>query len=267
MKVRTSYVFCQWSFCDLIPLVTSEDVTQPWPRRPARLASAVIDNLVDRVVSGEFPPGSVLPTEPALGETFGVSRTVVREAIKTLETMHLVKAQQGQGTRTLPMTEWDLVNPTVLAAVVRHDSELAILDELIDVRRSLEAQMAGAAAERLTEADRELIEQRFADLERRIEDPVGYALADVAFHDAIMAASGNRLGRAIMTRLTEEAYRSMRYVGEPTRKDREISNDAHRAIRDAVLAGDPPLAATCMNEHILEAWSRRRPGSQGQPKK
>lgn len=245
--------------------MSADDVIQPWPRRPARLASGVIDTLMDRIVSGDFPPGAVLPTEPTLGETFGVSRTVIREAIKTLETMRLVKAQQGQGTKALPMKEWDLVNPSVLAAVVRHDSELAILDELVDVRRSLETQMASAAATRLTEEDRQLIDQRMNDLDLRIDDPQGYAAADIAFHDAILAASGNRLGRAIINRLTEEAYRSLRYIGEPTRHDREISNVAHRAIRDAVLAGDSDRAGQTMNRHILEAWERRRPNTRVGP--
>jgi len=239
--------------------MSADDVIQPWPRRPARLASAVIDTLVDRIVSGEFPQGAALPIEPMLAETFGVSRPVVREAIKALETMRLVQAKQGQGTRILPVNEWDLVNPIVLAAVVRHDSELAILDELVGVRRSLEAQMAREAATRLTPEDRALIEERMGDLDQKIDDPQGYAVADVAFHDAILAASGNRLGRAIINRLTEEAYRSLRYIGEPTQHDREISNIAHRAIRDAVFSGDPDLAAERMNAHILEAWERRRP--------
>jgi DNA-binding FadR family transcriptional regulator len=69
-----------------------------WPRRPQRLATAVIAELVDRIVGGQLAAGSTLPTEPALCATFGVSRTVVREAVKSLEAMRLVKVQQGQGT-------------------------------------------------------------------------------------------------------------------------------------------------------------------------
>ncbi|MDT4915284.1 MAG: hypothetical protein QOC66_4412, partial [Pseudonocardiales bacterium] len=67
---------------------------QSWPRRPARLATAVVEDLVDRIVGGELPVGSALPTEPVLCEMFSVSRTVVREAVKSLEGMGLVRAQQ-----------------------------------------------------------------------------------------------------------------------------------------------------------------------------
>ena len=238
---------------------TSPSGLTPWPRRPARLATAVIEELVDRVVSGAFPAGSVLPTEPALCEAFGVSRSVVREAVKTLETMRLVKVQQGQGTTVLTLDSWDLVNPLVLAAVVRHDEELAILDHLIDVRCALETLMAGRAATRHTEADRELIDRRYADLEALVGEPDAYSRADVAFHDAILTASGNLLGRAIINTLTEEAYRSLRYVGVPTDEDRRQSNVAHRAIRDAVFAGDGAAAEEAMSSHIREAWERRRP--------
>lgn len=230
-----------------------------WPRRPVRLASAVIDDLVDRIVGGGFLEGGTLPREPNLCDSYGVSRSVIREAIKALETMNLVKVQQGQGTTVLPLDHWDLVNPTVLAAVVRHDAELAILDDLVDVRSALEPQMASQAATRATDSDRKRMIDRMAELERYVDDPDRYALADVAFHDAILAASGNRLGRAIISALTTEAYRSIRYIGEPTHEDREISNLAHRAVLDAVVAGDPDLSAQAMNKHIVDSWRRRRP--------
>ena len=237
---------------------TTQDL-QPWPRRPARLATAVIEELVDRIVSGDFPSGSTLPTEPALCQTFGVSRSVLREATKALETMRLVKVQQGHGTTVLPLLNWDLVNPIVLAAVVRHDAEFEVLDHLVDVRRALESQMAGGAALRMTDSERELMDARMADLEEQVDHPDTYSAADVAFHDSILAASGNILGRAIINTLTEEAYRSLRYIGEPTRDDRERSNVAHRAIRDAVANGEADTARELMNTHILEAWERRRP--------
>src|SRR4051794_3685126 len=69
-----------------------------WPRRPQRLATAVVEDLVDRIVGGELPTGSALPIEPVLCEMFAVSRTVIREAVKSLEAMQLVTVQQGQGT-------------------------------------------------------------------------------------------------------------------------------------------------------------------------
>lgn len=236
-----------------------------WPRRPARLATAVIEDLVDRIVGGKFAIGATLPTEPVLGETFGVSRSVLREAIKALEAMRLVKVQQGQGTTVLPLANWDVLNPVVLAAVVRHDAEWEILDHLVDVRRALESQMAMRAATRITKDELKQLFERYEQLELQIDNADGYATADISFHDTILEASGNVLGRAIVNTLTAEAYSSLRYVGEPTSHDRRTSNLAHRAIRDAVAAGEAEKAAALMDEHIREAWDRRRPTRTKEP--
>lgn len=234
-------------------------VEQMWPPRPRRLAIAVTAELVDQIVSGRLHAGEDLPTEPALCESFGVSRTVVREAVKALEAMRMVTVQQGQGTRVRPLSDWDLPDPTVLAAVVRHDDENAILEDLVDVRRALEAQMAGQAAARASAAERELITERLRGLETCIGDTARYLEADVAFHDAIMAAARNRLGRAIMHNLTEEAFRSVRYVGDPSPEDVRSTHEAHRALHDAVIGGDVERAERLMDAHIRESWLRRRP--------
>ncbi|GAA2738234.1 FadR/GntR family transcriptional regulator [Pedococcus aerophilus] len=233
-------------------------VSTPWPRRPRRLATVVIDELVDRLVGGELPVGASLPTEPVLCETFGVSRTVVREAVKALETMRLVTAQQGQGTRIRPLADWDLFNPTVLSAVVRHDADNAILEDLVDVRRTLEARMAGQAAANATPAERAAITERMRELDASMDDAMTYLKADVAFHDAIMIASRNRLGRAMIHNLTVEAYRSLRYVGDPSPEHIRLTNQAHQEVHDAVLSGDAEKASKAMDEHIIESWQRRR---------
>lgn len=237
----------------------SASLSSPWPRRPRRLATAVVEELVDWLVSDGLSTGDSLPTEPALCETFGVSRTVVREAVKALEAMRMVTVQQGQGTRVRPLADWDLLNPTVLSAVVRHDAGNVILGDLVDVRRALEGQMAGQAATNSTPAERAAISERMATLDASIGDATAYLAADVAFHDEIMAASRNRLGRAIIHTLTDEAYRSLRYVGDPSAQHIRLTNEAHQRVHDAVVAGDAVAAQRAMDEHILESWQRRRP--------
>jgi DNA-binding FadR family transcriptional regulator len=229
-----------------------------WPARPRRLATAVVEDLVEQLVRGEFVVGQSLPTEPALCEMFGVSRTVVREAVKSLEGMRLVKAQAGQGTRVRPVVDWDLAAPTVLASFVKHDEENAILEDLIDVRRALESQMAGKAASNASTDERRIITERLRALDATLGDVAAYLEADVAFHDAILAASGNRLGRAMIHNLTVEAYRSIRYVGDPDAEHMRLTNQAHHQIHDAVVSGDADRAARLMDQHITESWRRRR---------
>lgn len=239
--------------------MTETPPPQPWPRRPARLATAVIEELVDWIVDGRVAAGEALPTESALCETFGVSRSVLREAVKAVEGMRLIRVQQGFGTTVLPMTTWDLMNPVVLAAVVRHDDKLLMLDHLLDVRSTLESHMAMNAAVIATEEQRAVLRDRMADLDAYVDDPQRFRGADVAFHDAVHMASGNLLGRAIVTTLIHEAYNSMRFVGEPSTEERRVSNEEHRQILNAIADGDADAAAEAMRRHILEAWERRRP--------
>ena len=228
-------------------------------RRPRRLATAVIDGLVDRLASGALTAGEALPTEPVLCESFDVSRTVVREAVKALEAMGMVSVQQGQGTTVRSLAEWDLTNPTVLAAVVRHDAESSILEDVVAVRRALESQMARQAAEHADAALKATISERMAELTAALGDKYAYFTADIAFHDAIMAGSGNRLGRAIVRNVQVEAYRSLRYVGGSSPEHLRLTHETHQAVHDAVVAGHGALAERLMDEHIRDSWVRRRP--------
>ncbi|HZC70137.1 MAG TPA: FadR/GntR family transcriptional regulator [Jatrophihabitans sp.] len=242
------------------PAPTAGDARYPaWPRRPARLATAVVEDLVDRIVSGAIPVSSALPTEPALCETFGVSRTVVREAVKSLEGMHLVRVQQGLGTRVRAAVDWDLLNPVVLAASVRHDAERSILEDLVSVRRALESQMAGQAARAASEAQLTDIETALRQVQAEDQDGTRFFRADLAFHDAIMEASGNRFARAVIRTVNNEAFRSMRYIGAPTHADYQQSNREHQEIFDQLHARDATKATRAMDNHIYESWLKRKP--------
>jgi DNA-binding FadR family transcriptional regulator len=229
-----------------------------WPKRPARLGTAVVDVLVDRIVAGELEPGTLLPTEPRLSEVFSVSRTVIREAVKNLEQKGLVRARQGQGTRVALPDDWNLLDPMVLEASVRHDKDLRILDDLVEVRRVLEAEMAREAAVRSTSEDREDMRRLLGQLAADAVTPDRHMLTDLEFHDAIMRASGNRLGRAVVRAIHTEARTSDRYNGYPVRADCEASDVGHAQIYDRIVEGDPEGAAAAMSEHIMGSWLARR---------
>src|SRR5436190_11103008 len=136
---------------DCMALPHVRDRKPPW--RPARFASVVVEELAEAIVGGSLAEGDVLPTEPALCEQFGFSRTVIREALKMLEERGLVRVEQGRGTSVQPRASWNLLDPLVLRLALAHDNELALLDDLIAVRRLLEQEMARAAAVRLTDDD------------------------------------------------------------------------------------------------------------------
>jgi DNA-binding FadR family transcriptional regulator len=214
--------------------------------------------MLDRIVSGELGPGTLLPNEPRLCEVFGVSRTVIREAVKILEQKGLVRVKQGLGTTVGMPDEWNLLDPMVLEASVRHDKDLRILDDLVDVRMVLEAQMARQASVKASRDDLAEIGRLLDQLTLEVVMPNRHMLTDLDFHDAIMRASGNRLGRAVVRTIHSEARASARYTGYPQRSDCEASNLGHARIYACIVARDPDGAAAAMSEHILSSWRRRR---------
>ncbi|MEO3790779.1 FadR/GntR family transcriptional regulator [Nonomuraea sp. B10E15] len=238
---------------------TGSDAVPPaWVRRPASLAKAVTAELVERIVRGVHPSGTPLPPEPVLCETFSVSRTVVREAVKILQEKGLVQVRQGAGTMVTPPTMWDMLDELVLAATIDMDESLGILDDLVVTRRLLESDMAHLAAR---VAGEETVEQLRALVDRMddlVDDHVTYADHDRAFHDVIMQASGNRIARGVVRALESQVINTARYMGKPERALCVASNQGHRRIYERIAAHDPDGAAEAMFTHITEAWLVRR---------
>ncbi|MHC5907626.1 FadR/GntR family transcriptional regulator [Streptomyces sp. S6] len=235
-----------------------------WSRRPANLAAALTAELVERIVRGVHPSGSPLPSEPVLCKTFSVSRTVVREAVKILQEKGLVQVRQGAGTTVTPPAMWNMLDELVLGATIAEDESLAILDHLVATRRALESDMANVAA-RL--ADAEVLERLRALVERMdelVDDPAAYQEEDRAFHDTVMQASGNRIGRAVVRSLERQVVDSARYTGRTGRAFCVASNNGHRHIYEQIASHDPEGASEAMFTHITEAWVVRRSGP-GEP--
>jgi DNA-binding FadR family transcriptional regulator len=235
-----------------------------WTRRPANLATAVTAELVERIVRGVHPSGSPLPPEPVLCETFSVSRTVVREAVKILQEKGLVQVRQGTGTLVTPPAMWNMLDELVLGATIADDETLAILDDLVVTRRVLESDMANVAAR---QADEETIERLRYLVERMdalVDDTDSYHEHDRMFHDTVMQASGNRIARGVVRALESQVANTARYMGRTERALCVASNQGHRRIYERIAAHDPEGAAEAMFTHITEAWVVRRSGP-GEP--
>jgi DNA-binding FadR family transcriptional regulator len=228
-----------------------------WPRRPARLGHAVVATLAGQIVSGALTEGTALPPEPVLGETFGVSRSVIRESLKVLEEKGLVIVRQGYGTTVQGRDQWNLLDPLVLKAVIEFDSTLTIFDDLIEVRASLESQMARRAATRLTEGQLHELKAYLDKLDGLIPDPLEYGRAELAYHDAITRFSGNQLARAVLRTQEAFAMNNTYYAGtHRTRADNMISHRGHVAIYEQLLNRDPEGAARAVADHIVGGWER-----------
>jgi DNA-binding FadR family transcriptional regulator len=233
-------------------------MTSPWPQRPARLAIPVVAALVDQIVGGALAPRSSLPPEAALCTSFGVSRTVVREAIKVLEEKGLARARQGQGTTITEPDEWNLLDPVVLEATIRHDETMRILDDLVEVRVALESDMVRTAAQRMTSAELDELAGILDELDSQRRHPDLYQDTDTRFHDLIMRCSANRLARSIIRTIHPHARASSRYNPPADDEDIRQSHLGHVAIYDNLARHDADGAAAAMAKHILGTWTLRK---------
>jgi len=228
-------------------------------RRPARLSVVVVGALVDEIVSGRYPSGTLLPPEPVLCQSFDVSRSVVREAMKVLEEKGLARARQGHGTTVTPPDEWNMLDPAVLDAAIRADATMEILDALVDVRVALESAMASTAARSMDEADLAELGDLLEEMSTQLREPERYLDSDTRFHDFIMRCSGNRLGRSIISAIHPHARASSRYNPPPDEASVRIAHAGHTAIYEQLRARDPEAAAAAMQEHIRRTWTLRKP--------
>jgi DNA-binding FadR family transcriptional regulator len=234
-----------------------------WTRRPAGLSRAVATELVQRIVSGAYPPGGTLPTEPALCETFSVSRTVIRESVKMLQEKGLVRVRQGSGTLITDPDSWNLLDEQVLSASIGAERDSGILDDLVVTRRLLEADMAFVAARTIDTAGLARLCELVDLMDTLVADWPRYMSRDREFHDVVMRASGNRIARGVVRALESQAADTARYVGHPNADGCIASNRGHREIYECIAAGDAEGAAAAMNRHITSGWLARRPISEG----
>jgi GntR family transcriptional regulator, transcriptional repressor for pyruvate dehydrogenase complex len=226
-------------------------------------ARTIADQLIDGIVSGKYPPGSRLPTELELCRATGVSRATLREAMKFLQQLGVTSIEQGRGSFVNPAESWSPFDPAVLAARVGQaaaDSDLPWAAQLLEARRIVEVDVAGLAASRRTEQDLAAIRDALKAMRAasRARDVDAFATADLAFHQAVMDAAGNEFVRALFDPVAKLMHISRVESSEPAAR-RAQALRVHRAIMDAIAAGDSPAAVAAMREHLDEtlAWTAR----------
>lgn len=157
------------------------------------LREQVLSELGQAIIHGELSPGDTLPNEADLGDEYGVSRTVIREAIKGLAARGLVASRSRVGTTVRSWTDWKLLDADVLSWVLRSSYSVQALREVTELRFAVEPMAARWAAERATPDEKRHIRQCFVALEAAVGDGAPWIGADVAFHDSILTACHNDL--------------------------------------------------------------------------
>jgi GntR family transcriptional repressor for pyruvate dehydrogenase complex len=207
------------------------------------------------IVAGRLPPGALIPREVTLAERFGISRGVARECLRALEERGLVTVKHGSVTTVNPRDSWDLFDVDVLTAALASPDADRLLGEYLECRRIIEVEAAGLAAERATRERIGALEDRFEAMVAAValrparEQERAYHVADVAFHVALVEATGNAPLASLVRRI-DDALLAARYpLARPAyRRTRAIPE--HEAILAAVKTRDGAAARTAMREHL-----------------
>jgi len=218
-------------------------------RPTARAATTVIKNAhgqaVDRIggaiVAGRYAIGATLPAEPLLCDELGVSRTVVREAVKSLAAKGLLVAGPKVGTRVLPADSWNWFDPDVVAWQTLAGLTREFLRDLQELRRVIEPAAVRMAAERASAQEIAEIEAAYAGMRQAIEHGGDYVASDLRFHQGLLRAGGNRM-MGQMSKAIGALLRTSFEVSTTLLDGPASSLPLHRAVLDAVIAHQPELA-------------------------
>jgi GntR family transcriptional regulator, transcriptional repressor for pyruvate dehydrogenase complex len=198
------------------------------------------------ISSGEYGVGDRLPPERVLVEQLGVSRTVVREALNLLETRGLIRVEHGRGAIVSADTAHALHND--LGFLLR--MEPSTLWELMEMRKALEVELAGLAAERATPEDIAVMRAVLDRMRENINAPEGYVDADVKFHDLLARSARNRVFLRMMEPIVDLLLASRRMTGSREANAKRALR-AHEAILKTVEAKDVEGARREMREHLM----------------
>ena len=238
-----------------------DDPKHPFGNMPAlrvgaRLSEQLADALAVSIRDGQLAAGQKLPTEQALVERFGVSRTVVREALSRLKTLGLIESRQGSGAFVQVAPQQALAQLSL-----EPDGSVDAVIQMVEVRRALEAEVAELAAERRSKADVLAIKAALQALADAVAAGRDGADEDVSFHRAIAKASGNPFMIHTLDYLARFLHGATR-VTRANEARREDFSDAvkqeHLQIVKAIAAGDPAAARAAAAQHMKNALLRIR---------
>jgi GntR family transcriptional repressor for pyruvate dehydrogenase complex len=218
-----------------------------------RLYQQVADDIERRILDGTLVPGSRLPSEQEMADEYGVSRNVIREALKRMKEHGLVYIRTGSGTyiskpSTKPVSD-------ALHRLLRHSNTTISIAHFYEIRRMLEPESARLAAERAHQEDIEAIQAAYDLMERSRNNSDTWSRADLQFHLAVTTAAHNPLIESVVDPLTEP-LRELIAVGLNEPSGAQAGLEAHRSILEAIQNHNPQLAYQAMLDHLLDSEKR-----------
>lgn len=200
-----------------------------------------VDLLGEAIVAGRYAVGGSIPPEPTLCAELGVSRTVVREAIKSLVAKGLIHTGPKVGTRVLPSEQWNWFDPDVIAWQSKAGLSHEFVRDLQELRRVVEPAAVKLAAQRATAEDLAGIEEAYAGMKKAVTQGGDYITYDLRFHQGLLRASHNRM-LVQMSKALSALLRTSFEISTRRKDGARNSLPLHRAVIDAVAARDPDRA-------------------------
>jgi len=218
------------------------------PLKKTRLYEEIVKQLTDLIEEGKLLPGDKLPPERQLADELHVSRTAIREALRSMETMGYIESKVGGGTFVKAISLGNVLNP--FSAMLSQNKQL--IAELLEVRLLLEAEITLLASKRATQGDYDAIQQALDDMKADIQNGGIGLKGDNAFHDALAQASKNAAMGEILRMcaglISKSRETTLQIPGQPAK-----SLEDHTAIFVAVKNKSHDLAQQLMKEHIRKA--------------
>lgn len=222
-------------------------------RRPPLLADRIAETLFAEIKSGKYRRGQKLPTERALAETYGVSRPVVREALGLLRQDKVIVSRQGSGAFVADEVSsvFRLKSPDTM--------EPEDVRQIIELLIAVEATASGYAAERRSTKQLKAIQRTLVDMQEAVETGGTGIEEDIAFHRAIVEATGNSVFKDMLNFLDSRVRSFIRTARlNSSRVDgllQQVSNE-HAAILDAIERQDKEAAIKAAADHLNNAMER-----------
>lgn len=214
------------------------------------VAERVARRLLAMIRAGQLKAGERLPPERELAILLGVGRPAVREAIRGLALLGLLKIRPGEGTFVGTLSVRELIEPLEMIIDLNAGAPDTLLETLFDTRLAIEPSVAALAAQHITAEQLIELESYVASEQALTNDAAGFSEADLAFHEIVIDACGNPLLQSIAASLYQLGKKS-RAITSKTPALLARTLDDHRAIVAALRARDAEAAAGAMRNHLL----------------
>ena len=208
------------------------------------------------IIAGRYGEGSRLPGDAELTATFGVSRPVLRESVKTLVAKGLLTTKARVGTVVRERGSWNMFDADVLAWHLDVGIDRRFLSDLAEVRLAIEPRAAALAATRRSEADIAELRRALLIMQRAPSDSDAFTDGDLALHIAVANASGNPFMRSVDAVISAALRASFLLSAPVDPEDRDTVLSWHQRIVDAIAAGDPEAANEAMTAVIFNGMRR-----------